>query len=219
MAGLRSAIIRGEFGPGHRLIETELAERFGATRASIRLALIESANEGLIERIRHKGARVRSVSLEEALEITEVRMVLEGLCAYKAAERITSSQCEELEEIGRRMSSAVSGGDLLGYSDFNRQLHARMHEIAGHGVASALIQRLRGQSGVTHQFRLALRPGRPSISLKEHLRIVDAVVARDPAAAEAAMRSHLASVTATLRAVGDESLPVVGDLGGRSNSR
>ena len=121
---LRDAIVDGEFAPNQRLVEADLSERFGASRGSIRTALLELGAEGLVERVQNRGARVRAVSLAEAIEITEVRMVLEGLCAAKAATRLTEDDRDRLRGIGTAMQEAVRSGDLLGYSELNRQLHA-----------------------------------------------------------------------------------------------
>ena len=57
MAGIREAILSGEFVPNQRLIEADLSERFAAGRAAVRAALLELANEGLIERVQNRGAR------------------------------------------------------------------------------------------------------------------------------------------------------------------
>ena len=75
--------------PGQRLVEEELAALLGVTRASLRAALFDLTAEGLVERIPNRGARVRAITLEEAVAITECRMALEGLCAAKAAERVS----------------------------------------------------------------------------------------------------------------------------------
>jgi DNA-binding GntR family transcriptional regulator len=190
---IRGAIISGDFSPGQRLVEAELTEQFGASRAAVRDALVQLAGEGLVERIQNRGARVRAVSLEEAVEITEIRMALEGLCAAKAAGRATERDHAELREIGERMRDAVSSGDVFGYSDLNKELHALLLTISGQRTARAVLDRLRGQN-VRHQFRLATQPGRPQISLPEHLAIIDAVCAGDAEAAEQAMRAHLRSV-------------------------
>ncbi|MFD6414602.1 GntR family transcriptional regulator, partial [Nocardia asteroides] len=74
---LRQAILRGDMAPAQRLVENELAEQFGVTRASIRAALIDLEAQGLVERIRNRGSRVRVVTVEEAVAITECRLVLE----------------------------------------------------------------------------------------------------------------------------------------------
>jgi DNA-binding GntR family transcriptional regulator len=197
VAGIREAILSGEFVPNQRLVEADLSERFAASRASVRAALLELANEGLIERVQNRGARVRTVSLEEAIEICEVRMVLEGLCAAKAAERVTPAQRAELRELGEAMRAAVASGDVIGYSGLNERLHARIREISGQRTAARVLERLRAQN-VRHQFKLAMHPGRPQVSLPEHLAIIEAVCAHDPEAAERAGREHMASVIGAL---------------------
>lgn len=198
IAALRTAIGAGDMVPGQRLVEAELAELFGVTRASLRAALLELTATGLVERVPHRGARVRLVTVPEAVAITECRMVLEGLCAAKAAERATDEQIAELVALGEAMREAVADGEPMKYSALNRDLHGRVREIAGQPVAAELLDRLQGQL-VRHQFRLALRPGRPARSLREHLAIVTAIADRDPAAAESAARAHLRSVLDALR--------------------
>lgn len=190
---IRDAITSGEFAPNQRLVEAELSEQFGASRASVRNALAHLSSEGLVERIRNRGARVRAVSVEEAIEITEVRMALEGLCAAKAAKLATEDDRRELREIGARMRDAVASGDVFGYSDLNQRLHALILTISGQDTARSVLGRLRGQS-VRHQFRLAMHPGRPNVSLPQHLEIIDALCEADPDAAESAMKRHLRSV-------------------------
>jgi DNA-binding GntR family transcriptional regulator len=78
---LRAAILDGEFAAGQRLVEVDLCERFGASRFAVRAAIPVLASEGLVELQRHRGARVRVITLAEAIEITEVRRLLEGLTA------------------------------------------------------------------------------------------------------------------------------------------
>ena len=196
-ARVRAAILSGEFVPGQRLVEADLSERFDAGRASVRAALLELANEGLVERVQNRGARVRAVALGEAIEISEVRMVVEGLCAARAAERVTDEEAAELGDIGESMRLAVASGDVLGYSQLNERLHRRVQEISGQRTASAVLERLRAQN-VRHRFRLATHPGRPAVSLPEHLAIIDAIRARDAEAAERVARAHLRSVIQTL---------------------
>ncbi|MGI5451882.1 GntR family transcriptional regulator [Streptomyces sp. CA-249302] len=195
---IRAAIVSGDYVPDQRLVETDLSERFAASRGAVRSALLQLGNEGLVERIPHRGARVRAVSLAEAIEILEVRMAVEGLCAAKAAERVTEAEIAELREIREGMGAAVETGAVMTYSQLNNRLHRRMLEMSGQRTAGGVIERLRGQA-VRHQFRLAMQPGRPSVSLPEHLAIIDAICSRDPVAAERATRQHLDSVIQALR--------------------
>ncbi len=196
---LRKAILQGEMAPAQRLVENELAESYGVTRASVRAALLDLTSEGLVERIRNRGSRVRVVTVEEAVEITECRMALEGLCAAKAATEATDAQLDELTGLGKAMSQAVADGDPVTYSELNHDLHALIRGISGQHTAVGLLERLNAQL-VRHRFQLALRPGRPQQSLSEHLVLIEAIRTRDPQAAETAVRAHLSSVIDALRA-------------------
>lgn len=198
---IRDAILGGEFAPHQRLIEADLSDRFEATRAAVRTALLTLANEGLIERLPNRGARVRAISAAEAIEIVEVRAGLESLCARKAAELIDDDGIAALRDLRERIARSVASGDLVEYSRLNQEMDRQLRELSGHATAAQLLERLRAQSA-RHQFRLAFHPGRAARSLPEHVAIIDAVIARDPDAAEAATRAHLAGIVEVLRSVG-----------------
>jgi DNA-binding GntR family transcriptional regulator len=190
---LRAAIVAGEFAPRQRLIEADLCERFDTSRFLVRTALQELASQGLVEFQRNRGARVRDISLAEAIEITEVRKLLEGSEAARAARHVTPPQAAELRQIISDMQTAVAGGELMRYSELNARLHAMLREISAHKITAQLLEQLRDLT-VRHQFTLSLVPGRSSVSLPQHEAIVDAVVNHDPEAAEQAMHAHLQSV-------------------------
>jgi DNA-binding GntR family transcriptional regulator len=194
---LRQAILRGDYVPDQRLVEADLCERFGTTRSVIRTALQYLAAQGLVEVLRNRGARVRTVSIDEAIEITEVRRALEGLAAARAAKRATRQDRAELREIVRSMKAALKAGDPMRYSELNRSLHTAIGRTAEHDTSARIIEQLRGQM-VRHQFHLALVPGRPAVSLPQHEAIVEAIVAGDAAAAEQAMHRHIDSVLEAL---------------------
>ncbi len=196
---LRQSVLGGDLAPGQRLVEEELAATLGVTRQSLRAALLDLTAEGLLERIPNRGARVRVVTTDEAVAITECRMALEALCAARAAEVVTDEQAAQLRELAASLEQAVADADPLRYSELNRDLHRQVVAISGQQVAAGLLERLHGQL-VRHQFRLAQRPGRPEVSLPEHLAILRAVAGRRPAEADQAVRTHLASVISALRA-------------------
>jgi DNA-binding GntR family transcriptional regulator len=199
---LRSELARGDVAPGQRLVESELAERYGVTRNSARLALDALAAEGLVERIPNRGARVRTVSTEEAVAVMECRMVLDGLLARKAAQAATDDDAARLTANCRLMEQALDAQELLRYSALIQEHHALIRRAARHPIASALVERLQAQI-VRHQFQLSLRPGRPQRSLAELRRVVEAVTDRDPDRAEEAARAHMLAVVAALRAGAD----------------
>ena len=198
---LREAIVRGDIAPEARLVESEISTNFSMSRGAVRTALIRLEEEGLVVREPHRGARVRKVSDAEAVEILQARAVLEGLAVRVTAERIDREGAARLEALLARHRELLEGGDLLGASDANADLHAALLELSGHGTARRLIRALNSQT-VRYQYRTILIPGRPAASVAEHTAIVEAVVAGRPEEAEAAMRSHLFNVAqAVQRAV------------------
>jgi DNA-binding GntR family transcriptional regulator len=202
LASLRDDIMRGTLGPGQRLVEAELTERYGVTRGAVRQALMSLEGEGLVERERNRGARVRSISLDEAIEITEARAVLEGLCAAKAAVKATRRERDELRRLGDVMADAVAAEDVMRYSSTTQDLHRYVREVARQQTVADLLDRLRYQS-VRYHFSVALLPGRPSVGLAEHREVIESIVAGDADAAEAVMRGHLFSVIDALQALAE----------------
>ena len=198
---LREAIVRGDIAPEARLVESEISTNFKMSRGAVRTALIRLEEEGLVVREPHRGARVRKVSDDEAVEILQVRAVLEGLAVRLTAERIDDAGATRLRALLERHRELLEGGDLLGASDANADLHAALLELSGHGTARRLIRALNSQT-VRYQYRTILIPGRPAASVAEHTAIVEAVVTGRADEAETAMRSHLFNVAqAVQRAV------------------
>jgi DNA-binding GntR family transcriptional regulator len=195
---VREAIVSGRLQPNQRLVEADLTESFGASRSSIRTALVRLAHDGLVVHERNRGARVRMVGVGEAVEILEARRVLEGLAAAHAATHATKGDVTELRRILREMRARLDAGDLLAASDQNGELHRRILAASGHRTTIRLIEGLNSQI-VRFQFRTILVPGRAERSFAEHSAIVDAIAGHDPEAAEAAMRAHLAGVADALR--------------------
>jgi hypothetical protein len=113
---IRAAILKSEFVPNQRMTEADLCVQFDASRAAVCAALQDLVSEGLVERIQNRGARVRSISQEEAAEITEVRMVIEGSCApviecgdraAKAAKNATAAEIDELTALGAALTTPL----------------------------------------------------------------------------------------------------------------
>ena len=140
---LRTHILEGKLPPGERLVELQLTEMFGASRAAVRAAISELVKEGLVDHEPNRGATVRRVAIDEAVQISEVRVLLESLIASRAAVKATSREREELSSIAASMREAVAADELVEYSGLNSLLHQRLREISRHDVAG--------------------RPGRPSV--------------------------------------------------------
>jgi len=205
---LRMAIYHMEFAPGQRLVESDLARKYDTSRGAVREAIALLQNEGLVSRERNRSAWVRPVTIEEAIEILEVRAVVEGLCAAKAAARASTEDHRVLRILAEEMTVAVKRGDVLTDSMVSDQVHTKIREIAGQQAAAGIINRLRHQ-GVRYQFRVSLLPGRLVEGLEEHLGIIDAVIAGDPELAERLSRDHFANVIKAVRRLEEMNLPPI----------
>lgn len=104
---LRNAILNGELEPGERLMELQLAQQLGVSRTPVREAIRKLELEGLVEMIPRKGAYVADVSIKDILDILEVRMFLEGLAAYFAAERMSDEEIDELKKISKKFEDEI----------------------------------------------------------------------------------------------------------------
>jgi DNA-binding GntR family transcriptional regulator len=197
-ARLREAITSGRFMPNERLVEADLVKLFGANRANVRMALAMLDQEGLVVRERNRGARVRLLSDQEAIEIAEARRVIEAMLARQAAERACDADRVALRTIVAEMKAAVASSDLIAYSQLNARLHREVQRVAGNSTAERLLQTLKSQV-VRLQYRLILFPGRPAESLNEHADIAEAICAGDGDAAEHAMRRHLDHVVSNIK--------------------
>ena len=164
------------------------------------MALVRLEHDGLVEHERHRGARVRRVSEDEAVEILEVRAALESLAARRAARAGDARRtCASCARSSREMRAHRERGDLMAVSDANAALHRRILEISGHETVRRLSGTLMSQI-VRFQYRTVLLPGRSDRSLREHTAIVEAIAAANGDMAERAMRRHLSQVADALRA-------------------
>ena len=197
-AQLREAITRGQLSPNERLVEADLATRFSVNRAHIRVALAMLDQDGLVVRLPNRGARVRAISDQEAIEIAETRLAIEVMVARQAAMRADAQGRAALRKIEKDMTRAVAQGDTAAYSQCNAALHRELQRMAGNATADRILNTLKSHL-VRLQYRVILLPGRPRTSLAEHRAIVAAVCAGDSEAAERAMRKHLLSFTRLLR--------------------
>lgn len=198
VAAVRDGIMQGRYAPGQRLPEADLVSLYRASRGTVRSALAQLEHEGVVLRERNRGARVRPISLEEAVEITEARAVVEGLCAAKAAQRIGRADQRWLRELGDRLGAAVEAGDIMTYTQVNQRIHRAVRDLSGHQTAGGMLDRLRTQS-VRYHYSVALLPGRPAVGLREHRDVIEAVCSGSPDRAEQTMRAHLLSVVEALR--------------------
>jgi len=194
-------IREGVYHPRERLIEVELCERYGASRNAVRAALIELTALGLVEREANRGARVRRVSIDEALESMEVRLTLQAMCTGRAAARVTDADRAELSALLAGLQAAVAAGDRAATAAANSEISAVIRRISGHATASRIIESLQAQSPLSrYPYQL---PDRRFESMHEYEQIVAAVIAGDEAGALAAAYQYRDSVLTALRGIRD----------------
>jgi DNA-binding GntR family transcriptional regulator len=203
---IRERILRGALVPGQRLVEADLCELLNTSRGTVRAALSDLTHEGLIERIANVGARVRVVTLTEALQIVEVRMVVEALCVAHAAERITPKEIKELRKLADELRDCAEQPDVEGFAERTHAIFEAYVRIAKQPVAADVLNRLRAQN-TRHRFRLTYRAERPKVALPYWLDIVDAICKRDPIRAQEALRRQVHNIEESMKALAEEDTP------------
>jgi DNA-binding GntR family transcriptional regulator len=185
-------ILAGELDAGQRIKEQAIAERLGVGRSSVREALRALEAAGMVRIEKNRGAFVRMVGEEEARELYVIREQLEGLAGALLAPRITDDEVAELRGLVDELDRGLAPERFDLYFPLNLRFHQRIFEMAGNGRLTAMYRRLTDELHVARRNGL-LRGGGLAVSNIEHRRIVDALAARDPAAAEAALRAHVAA--------------------------
>lgn len=188
IAGLiAEQIIAGELVGGQRLLEADLAARYGLSRAPVREALRLLAGEGLVELLPQRGVIVRPLSSQEIDDLYTCRAALEGMVARLAATRITEADLDELRQVLAEAKAAAARGDIKEFFVQSLKFYAIPQRVAGNKILSEMsghvakrVRRLR--------FALLSRPGRLARSLAALERLVEAYEQRDPEAAEQIQR-------------------------------
>lgn len=187
---LEQDILGGVLKPGDRLDERQLGERFGLSRTPIREALLQLTAIGLALSEPRRGTVVAAITLTELVELFEVMVELEGLCAQLAARRMTPAQIERLAARHDTAQPLVEAGDHDGYYLAN----VRFHEALYAGARNTFLERqtLYLSRRLSPYRRLQLRrPRRLATSNAEHARIIDAIRMADGEAAARIMREHV----------------------------
>jgi len=203
---IRQGILATDLVPGQRLVEAELCEQLGATRRDVGSALILLDRDGLVERIQNRGFRVRVVGLEEALQIVELRMVVESHCVGRAAERITDAEIVELRELAKQLEARTEQGDIVGFAECTNKLFQTYVRIADLPVAEKVLAQLRAQNS-HHRFKLTYLAGRAKIATPYWLERIDAICCRDPERARETVRRHSENVREAMKALDREHSP------------
>ncbi len=192
---LQDAIVRGDIAPGARVGETELAVRFGTSRGPLREALRRLESRHLVERTPHVGIRIASLDHEALIELYYLREALEGMAARLAALHMTSDEVTGLKNLlaAHQQDEALKADTAYfqqeGDFDFHyRVIHGSHNSALTELLIGELYHRIR-----MYRYQFSAYANRPQKAFGEHLRIVEAIEARDGDLAEMLMRRHISS--------------------------
>src|SRR5262245_23142985 len=197
-AQLRERIFAGELGPGTFLDEVHLAQQLNISRTPLREALKVLTAEGLVRHEPRRGCFVNEVTEQDLDEIFPVIALLEGRCAFEAAQHATDADLRVLEEMHEKLARHARAKRINEYYATNFAIHEMIIELAGNRWLAGVIGDLRKIVKLARLQQLRA-PGRLDQSLAEHLAVFAALKARDAEGAEAAMRTHLQRQRGALR--------------------
>ncbi|MFN3231147.1 MAG: GntR family transcriptional regulator [Alphaproteobacteria bacterium] len=198
---IRERILTGEFEPGSHLKEEELAEVCGVSRTPIRDALRSLAADLYVTVVPNHGTFVNDWSMVDIEDIFDLRAMLEGYAARRAAERATPEQIEIMRDCCDRIDRAAARQpepDIEEFLAANRVLHQTLTEASGSERLGLMLSRLVEQPVV---LRTAISYGREDLSRSNthHRELVQALDAKDSKWAESVMVAHILSALQTYR--------------------
>ena len=198
-AVLMEAVLAGNFRPGEVVTLRSLAKELAVGEMPVREALRRLTSEGAFEALPNRSARVPSLSRRQVEQILELRQLLEGKAAALAARNITLVQIEHLRALQNGIEQSVSKGDLHAFTSLNMAFHFEIYRIADNPALIPLIQMLWLRMAPLVASAVSLLTSKSVVSrriaLENHERMLAAFQARDPAAAEEAMRRDLLGLT------------------------
>jgi DNA-binding GntR family transcriptional regulator len=191
-AQLKQALITLAYKPGDYLSTASLMNELDMGRTPINHALHRLSTEGLVQIIPRKGLIVSPLSIDDALELIDVRMANEGLCMRLAAERISKTELHQLEAIARDFEKAASRGQTTEVMNLDRLFHEHISNAARNQILAEILKVLHARSQRFWALSLAM-PDHLSEVQDEHRAILKALTDGDAAAAEAAVQEHVMS--------------------------
>ncbi|HRD96788.1 MAG TPA: phosphonate utilization associated transcriptional regulator [Rubrivivax sp.] len=196
---LERRIVQGELAPGAKLIEAALAESLGVSRGPVREAFRMLEETGLVRQEKNRGVFVRHIPLAEALEIFDLRAMMDESVGRHLAQHITPEQLRQVKVMVDAMERSVKTGDADTYHLQNLEFHDTLVAFTGNRKLTTLYRRLINELSLFRRINLADSTQLP-VSASEHRGIVKAIASGDALAAGRAMRQHvLDSKQRTLR--------------------
>ena len=196
---VKNMITERQILPGEKIPQEKLAQELGISRTPLVSALKFLEHEKLVESKPRRGFFVRLFSKQEMVSIFELREVLEGLAAKRAAANITDKQIETLKRFFRSFAESTNITDFRAYAKEDRRFHNFITEIGAKEFLKSILQTC---NIITASYQYLSTEGLvrpPNETIEEHLAVIKAIGNKDPDAAEALMRQHLRKTIAHLK--------------------
>lgn len=187
---IREAIVDGRLEPGQRLKEEQLARELGISRTPVREALVMLQSEGLVDASPNRGSTVRTYTRGDLEEMYELRAMLEGHAARRAAGRITAAQLDTLRASCERFRALLGPNDVRALVSENGTFHQTILEAAGSERLTSMLREVVALPLVYRSY-VWYSPAQAAASYDYHRRLVEDFERGDAAAAEATMRRHV----------------------------
>jgi GntR family transcriptional regulator of vanillate catabolism len=200
--GLRDAVLRGQFRPGERLAEIDVAAHLSVSRTPARAALQRLAEEGLLEIVQPAGYVVRAFSEQDIADAIEVRGTIEALAARLAAERgVAWPVLQQLRDCLGKIDAALNSGSapaaqLAQYAALNERFHALIMQASGSAMVQRTLARVMSLPFASPNSFVLAQAQRPDafdimkFAQMQHHAIVDAIEGRSGARVDALMKEH-----------------------------
>ncbi|HAT2850356.1 TPA: GntR family transcriptional regulator [Serratia marcescens] len=193
----KQVLVTLSYKPGEYLNTAQVMNDLDMGRTPINQAIHRLANEGLLQIIPRKGVMVSPLSMDDALELIEVRLANEMLCMRLASQKITERQIAMLTELNRQIEAASQERDRVRMMTLDHEFHQELAQIAGNNMLADILSVLHARAQRFWASTLS-REGHMREVIDEHRAIIAALAAQDSAAAAAAAQAHILSFRSAL---------------------
>lgn len=187
---IRAAIVAGEMKPNEHYSAIGIAEKLGVSRTPVREALQLLEKEGILTVAKNRGVRVTQISLDDIVEVFQIRLILEPPAAGRAVLNATAKEVTRLEELYARIIQTAESGEARATLEADRDFHLYLLGLADNAKLGSIVGELRNL--VLTQGQITIPHARTSLDLaSDRDEIMDAIRGNDPEGAAHAMRGHV----------------------------
>ena len=188
---LRHGILTGQLASGERLITQRLAADLGLSRTPVKEALASLEREGLVTRAENWGYSVRVISVRDAQDVFEARLVVETANSFHAALRATDSQIGAMAQGLQEAHGQLKRRRIMEFQQASRQVHEQIAEASGNGMLIQMFRQVNDLVMLVAITSLRALPDRATDILAENRSIVEAIRARKPELAADLTKRHI----------------------------